>query len=92
VEVHFLRAGGRYRARSIVLQDVTLQEARIGRILQLGARQIEHSIAREYAGEYRLVRPYRCCAGGLCSGEFAATGAPWHVTFGDTVGGAVRAS
>jgi hypothetical protein len=87
VEVDFWRAGGRFRARSIVLQDVALTETRTGRILRGSPAQIQARIARAYGSQYQLVRPYRCRTGHLCSGEFETTSGAWHVTFGRVITG-----
>jgi hypothetical protein len=88
VQMHFRRVGGRFSAEAIVLQDVTLVETRIGRILRLSPGQIQARIAGAYGSQYKLIRPYRCRAGDLCSGEFETTGGAWHVTFGRVVSGA----
>jgi hypothetical protein len=82
VEVHFVRRQGVFRARAIILQDVTLEEARLGRVLRLLPPQIERRILAAYPDELELVRPYQCRARGLCTGEFRAVGSVRRVTFG----------
>jgi len=88
VEVRFRREDGKLRAYSIVLQDITLEDARAGRLLRLGARRIQATIEREYGEMYSLSRAYRCRAGKLCTGEFRAAGSDRRVTFGRVHSGA----
>jgi hypothetical protein len=88
VEVRFRRAGRRLRARTVVLQDPHLTESKTGRILQRSARGIQAAIGAAYGGQFELVRPYRCRALTLCSGEFSAKDGTRHVTFGRTTSGA----
>lgn len=88
VEVLFRRAAGRLVARTVVLQDPRLTEAKTGRLLQRSPRRIQAAIAAAYRGQYELVRSYRCRTPTLCSGEFSSTDGTRHVTFGRTAGGA----
>ena len=71
-----------------MLQDPQLTESKTGRILQRSARGIQAAIASAYGGQYELVRPYRCRAPTLCSGEFSTNDGTRHVTFGRTTTGA----
>lgn len=88
VEVLFRRAGGRLVARTVVLQDPRLTEAKTGRLLRRSPRSIQAVIAAAYGGQYELVRSYRCRTPTLCSGEFSTRDGRRHVTFGRTVEGA----
>ncbi len=88
VEVLFRRTAGRLVARTVVLQDPRLTEAKTGRLLQRSPRRIQAAIAAAYGGQYKLVRSYRCRTPALCSGEFSSKDGTRHVTFGRTVGGA----
>lgn len=88
IEVRFLKKAGKLRAASIIFQDLTLEESRMGRVLRLGARQIQTAIEREYQGEYVLVRTYGCRKNRFCSGEFKRASKDLRVTFGRAAGGA----
>jgi len=88
VEVLFRQAAGRLVARTVVLQDPRLTEAKTGRLLRRSPTRIQAAIAAAYGGQYELVRPYRCRTPTRCSGEFSTGDGTRHVTFGRTVEGA----
>lgn len=83
VEVRFKRVAGTFRARSLVLEDVTLAEVRIGRLLRLPPPEIARRILAAYPTVFRASRSYRCRpTSSLCTGELSGAGDAPRITFG----------
>ena len=80
IEVLFRRESGAERAWSVVLRRGPVADVKIGDLLNRPSLALQKLVAADYGTLLSLVRPYRCRASGVCSGEFA--GRVLHLTFG----------
>jgi hypothetical protein len=84
VAVLFRSVGRSLVARTLVFESGSIRDTRIGELLALAPRLLQAKMRSDYADEFNLVRPYRCRAAGLWTGEFQVRAAELHVTFGRT--------
>ncbi len=83
VTVFFRPRLGRLRAVSVAIASPSAKEARLGAILRLPPRRMQHAIAGAYGGTLKLVDPYRCRRAPLrCRGTFARAETNLRISFG----------
>jgi hypothetical protein len=82
IAVLFQPVGNRLVARTLVFERGSIHDTRIGDLLGPAPESLQAKMRSSYADAFKLVRPYRCRAVGLCTGEFQARNEELHITFG----------
>jgi len=80
-EVIFRPSGGVERAWSIVFDRGLVRDVKVGNLFQRSTA-LQKAVLAQYGTTFRLVRSYACKNKTECSGEFAASNGPIHLTFG----------
>jgi hypothetical protein len=84
--VLFRPVDGRLRAKTLVFEDGSVRDARIGDLLARAPKSLQAAVESRYRGEFELVRSYRCRSTGLCTGQFKGRNTDLRLTFGRTEG------